>query len=55
MIFGLEFVSALDLPQDAVLLFFFFEKAAQVEGHEGKCIGRASEEEVLRACGSGSV
>jgi hypothetical protein len=33
MIFRLQMVSALNLPQDAVFLLFFFEKAPQVETH----------------------
>jgi len=33
MIFLLKVVSAFDLPQDAVFLFLFFEKAPQVETH----------------------
>ena len=33
MIFRLKIVPALDLPQDAVFLFFFFEEAPQVETH----------------------
>jgi hypothetical protein len=33
MVFRLEMVSALDLPQDAVFLLFLLEKAPQVESH----------------------
>jgi hypothetical protein len=32
-------ISALNLPQDAVFLFFFFEEAPQVESHRGKSSG----------------
>ena len=33
MIFRLEMIPTLDLPQDAVFLLFFFEEAPQVESH----------------------
>ena len=42
MVFGLEMVSALDLPQDAVFLLFFLEEAPQVKSHGGKFIGSIS-------------
>jgi len=46
VILRLEMVSALDLPQDAVFLLFFFEEAPQVESQVGSLSESRSEEEV---------